>query len=312
MVSATRGLAAASDREHSGEPADQGLLVSPSDDSVRVQLATLRDLLSWNLDRPSRAADALVLSKRALARLRGLHEAAVAQGAEPTRESGTERELAQCTRLLESPWQEWSVDRQVRLAEQILRSLEGAASRVLPRVEVTPRPAVTRWLWGAFAASAVLVSVWILHDRLFPPPHLATRMSDLATLRTALGRHFERHGHYPVSQSQGREWNGIGWHGGEYDWIPGLAPTFVPQLPRDPRHTPNPFQQYVYRSDGKDFKLLVLVAEDCERVLRARPEMGDDVRNVWRALGAFAALQPQQEVRQCNAYGFWTPGATFW
>jgi hypothetical protein len=72
-----------------------------------------------------------------------------------------------------------------------------------------------------------------------------------------------------------------------------LVPEYLEQLPRDPRGNDVPDQQYLYRSDGKDYKLISHSPEDYTFVRASRPELIDPVREGW-------------------AYGFWTEGAVGW
>jgi hypothetical protein len=128
-------------------------------------------------------------------------------------------------------------------------------------------------------------------------PHHWRRLADLDSLKTALERYHQNMGSYPGSADAGTSWNGVGWKGAVEDWLPGLAPSFIPGLPADPRGSENPYNQYVYKSDGRDYKLLSLVPEDCDLIVRQRPSMSDPARNVYN---------------QCYAVGFWTPGAAAW
>jgi hypothetical protein len=57
-------------------------------------------------------------------------------------------------------------------------------------------------------------------------------------------------------------------------------------------HTDNT-QQYIYNSNGADYKLISNYPEDCDSVKRMNPALIDPTRNCW-------------------VYGFWTKGAISW
>lgn len=77
------------------------------------------------------------------------------------------------------------------------------------------------------------------------------RVSDLVSINDALKAYHARHGSYPKAEGL----NGFSERGPA--WIPGITPDFLPELPRDPaQSTGKSGPQYVYASDGKDYKLL--------------------------------------------------------
>jgi len=118
-------------------------------------------------------------------------------------------------------------------------------------------------------------------------------------LRNALEAYNRDHGEYPDTHD---EWIGRynTWGKAAEDWIPNLAPRYIKALPVDPRYTTNGGYQYLYRSDGRDFKLLTFFPEgDCPTITKERPELLDPIR------GGKAAYT-------CHAYGFWSPGAAHW
>jgi hypothetical protein len=119
----------------------------------------------------------------------------------------------------------------------------------------------------------------------------AKRVCDLSMLRDALKEYLRDHGHYPVTQG----FNGLysAWAASGPDWIPGLAPRYVAKLPRDPRKNDIPENQYLYISNGKDYKLVCFFPEDAKHFAAWRPDMADSTR-------------------QNMAFGFWTKGAADW
>lgn len=118
------------------------------------------------------------------------------------------------------------------------------------------------------------------------------RLDDLLSLRNALQTYRNAWGVYPISSSG---WDGLHseWGLSTAEWIPGLVPEFLSSLPRDPARTADPRRQYLYRSDGSNFKLLCHGAPDYETIGSIRPDMLDPVRPGW-------------------AYGFWSDAAARW
>lgn len=92
----------------------------------------------------------------------------------------------------------------------------------------------------------------------------AERLSDLRALQTALELYRSTHGSYPAIAG-GMWWGnceftaawGEGGHptSGATGWIPNLAPTFIPELPVDPRPRTGGVC-YIYRSDGRNYGIL--------------------------------------------------------
>jgi type II secretion system protein G len=94
------------------------------------------------------------------------------------------------------------------------------------------------------------------------------RRADLKTMQKALDIYFQENGAYP---STGGAWWGTcatyGSHdyGGPTGYIPNIAPTYLGQLPRDPKPMAHPElaagctageSSYLYMSNGTDYKLL--------------------------------------------------------
>ena len=128
-------------------------------------------------------------------------------------------------------------------------------------------------------------------DYFLQPWNFKRRISDLTALRDALQRYHADHGAYPVSGL----FDGRKSHFGESraDWIQGLAPDYIARLPVDPRRDASDTHQYLYMSDGVDYKLLSHQPDDIDIVAGIRPDM----------------IDPNQT---CAAYGYWTTGAATW
>lgn len=127
--------------------------------------------------------------------------------------------------------------------------------------------------------------------RVSPLLHNRRRVSDLVTINDALKAYFKKHGVYPAAEGLG----GMAERGAA--WIPGLAPDFLPELPRDPAATAEGGgPQYVYASDGKDYKLLAhnvsLVGSTSVEVLGVKVD------------------RTRQPTMENASFGYWTPGFT--
>lgn len=95
----------------------------------------------------------------------------------------------------------------------------------------------------------------------------AKRMSDLRQLQLAITLFYENTGAYP---STGGGWrgkpgvdlaacttSGTSWYTGSADWIPGLVTGgYLPSLPTDPGNSTACNTQYIYISNGVDYKLM--------------------------------------------------------
>ena len=116
---------------------------------------------------------------------------------------------------------------------------------------------------------------------------MSVRHKDIEKLNLAIEQYYAKYGHYPVTM----DFDGIyaPWIRPSKVWIQGLAPEFINKLPRDPRKNQHYLQQYLYKSDGDDYKLIA---------------HGVDTSNVDSLL--------KDPVRKSSAFGFWTPGAKNW
>jgi hypothetical protein len=122
------------------------------------------------------------------------------------------------------------------------------------------------------------------------------RVADLRSVNDALEAYARDHGgKYPVSNG----WQGFLSSAGASlgaAWIPELVPQYLAALPRDPAKsdkTDGP--QYIYYSDGSDYKLIAFKIDDCGIAVET-----NGVRIDPNRLNADAT---------CYAYGFWTTAA---
>jgi len=171
-------------------------------------------------------------------------------------------------------------------------AMAAAASQPEPAPQAPkPKPQASAQPPAAAPAADAPAEKLTLADtaRTTPRLHNRRRVSDLVTINDALKAYFKKNGSYPAASGLG----GVVERGAA--WIPGLAPEFLPELPLDPAAAAEPGgPQYVYASDGKDYKLLAhnvsLVGSTSVEVLGVKIDM---------------TRQPTME----NAsFGYWTPG----
>lgn len=117
------------------------------------------------------------------------------------------------------------------------------------------------------------------------------RYEDLTIIKKTLERYYLENGKYPVSTGYDGLYTKWGYEGKK--WINGLIPNYIESLPRDPRNTSDASKQYLYKSNGKEYKLIAHNPEDCTTVKAKHPKLIDPKRDCW-------------------AYGFWTKDAKNW
>src|SRR5690606_26214234 len=136
-----------------------------------------------------------------------------------------------------------------RLAPRHTPAPQAAAAGAAPRPAAKPQASAhpPPSAQGTVAAAVVDAPTWTQDPRL----QNRRRVSDLVALNDALKAYHARHGAYPRAEGlQGQVERGAA-------WIPGLAPDFIKELPRDPAQSDDPSaSRYVYASNGVDYKLL--------------------------------------------------------
>ena len=126
------------------------------------------------------------------------------------------------------------------------------------------------------------------------------RIDHLRSLERALAKYHKDHGKYPPSSadraSGGSRWDGLHSRRGasRQDWIAGLAPKYIESLPRDPRLTDDPSKQYLYRSNGKEYRLIVTNPESYSLARRRNPEMMLPGHRDHRTYGVWSLGAPWQ------------------
>ena len=111
-------------------------------------------------------------------------------------------------------------------------------------------------------------------------------IKDILTLKEVLTKYYNDTKSYPKSSGG---WDAIIAAFGESKkaWIPGLVPAYINELPVDPRNSKDSHKQYMYKSDGIDFKLIAHNPIAFSEIVNDHPEFTDPVRPTW-ALGAWS------------------------
>ena len=120
----------------------------------------------------------------------------------------------------------------------------------------------------------------------------AKTFKDILELRKALQNYYDKNKSYPKS-SGGFDAIVSNYGESRQDWIRGLAPEYIKILPSDPRKSKDPGQQYMYNSNGTDYKLIAHHAIGIEEIIKLHPDLVDPARPSW-------------------AFGVWTEGAKNW
>lgn len=121
--------------------------------------------------------------------------------------------------------------------------------------------------------------------KLFAPFEVARE--EILKLQGALASYKDEHGNYPKSSNDGLSWDGLysKWGQSTENWINGLAPQYVSALPRDWRKSKSPNYQYLYRSNGRFYKIMNRRPPDCDLAKLIMPEFIDPSRNCWAYSG---------------------------
>lgn len=84
----------------------------------------------------------------------------------------------------------------------------------------------------------------------------ARRISDFKQIQLALELYYDTNNQYPIGSQGSGVWSSHApVYGNNDNYIVGLAPTYIPILPRDPRYDEGG-QGYLYNSNGTDYSLL--------------------------------------------------------
>ncbi len=84
------------------------------------------------------------------------------------------------------------------------------------------------------------------------------RLTQMRAVADALEKYYGKYDAYPVSNGWSGDaptYGGKGYEGAS-GYIPNLAPEFLKSLPQDPTVVPVKGKGYLYRSNGRDYKML--------------------------------------------------------
>ena len=141
----------------------------------------------------------------------------------------------------------------------------------------------------ALAFLATLATIFALSIMLVWPSNLTRRTGDFTRVANALAAYKLAHGQYPL---QGKASLVIGLDPAASEFSI-LVPKLLAHLPRDPRNLSDPNRQYLYFSNGSDYKFIVHAPENMGRVASEQPALIDPKRPTF-------------------AYGIWTSGGAGW
>lgn len=160
-----------------------------------------------------------------------------------------------------------AIERSIRLAQCLHREGLGFAPEVMAHT-----------LSGTFP-------IRLTRDKLMAPFEVAA--AEIRALQAALEDYKAEHGSYPKSSADGRAWDGLHskWGQSTDQWIAGLAPHYVAHLPRDWRQSTKPDYQYLYRSNGRFYKIMNRRPPDCELARIIMPDFIDPSRDCWAYAG---------------------------
>ena len=130
-------------------------------------------------------------------------------------------------------------------------------------------------------SSIVLASLNTARSRAFDAKHV----TDITAIQTALEMYYEDHYAYPVEGSWNSQCLAWGHVASPNDVIPGLAPTYIANLPSDPQmDAANSACCYLYLSNGTDYKFLAHgcpTSNKCYGSGEASGGFYDPVRPTW-------------------------------
>jgi len=84
----------------------------------------------------------------------------------------------------------------------------------------------------------------------------ARRITDLKEIQKALELYYDANGSYPLGSQGSGVWSShTADYGNNNNYIVGLAPIYIPSLPRDPKYDTTSYG-YLYQSNGTDYSLI--------------------------------------------------------
>ena len=151
-----------------------------------------------------------------------------------------------------------------------------------------------RFNYLTFGSTKNLVAPTVIRQSFGEEPTIL-EVRRLLKIAYALERYKIDHGSYPISSNGRKSWDGIKSDFGESQegLASGLVPNYLDKLPRDPSVLGSGTQQYLYMSNGANYKLIIYQPSNCETVKLSYPSLIDPKRG-------------------CQAFGFWTDRAVRW
>ena len=117
----------------------------------------------------------------------------------------------------------------------------------------------------------------------------ARRIADLKEIQKALEFYYDANGTYPIGSQGVNIWSShTDAYGNNDNYIVGLAPTYIPTLPRDPRYDTGG-AGYLYLSDGTDYILIAHIA--METIVGGDPSAAGNPSHI-QALDRICCFQP--------------------
>lgn len=154
-------------------------------------------------------------------------------------------------------------------------------------------------------SSVIISSVSVSRDK----ANVAQRLSSAKEVEKALEVYYSNTGSYPNTSGS---WSSLcsTW-GGDTNWIPGLTPTYLARLPRDPDTNGSNACCYMYRSNGTDFKLTI--AYQCATKINTAT-YGSFSRFIDPARdgGSNSSLQDWNGVSALSGWAIYTRGGAAW
>jgi type II secretory pathway pseudopilin PulG len=106
----------------------------------------------------------------------------------------------------------------------------------------------------------------------------AKRQADLRMVETALAAYKRANGRYPAMGGTDSNGDGFVSESEAADYIPGLAPTYINRLPRDPARQGNEGYSYRTNADGTVFKFMAMNTVEGESVTYGHTFQSCDIR----------------------------------
>ncbi len=137
------------------------------------------------------------------------------------------------------------------------------------------------------------------------------RMNDLKTMQLALRLYAEQYGSYPAQGcgNPSEVYAGPGTHESwgctAEDYVVGLAPKFIPVLPKDPSQEYEDSKGYIYMSNGKDYKFMAHDSAEQKLITSYDDEFARCSQ--FCSEGSGCGITPQPRV-----YAVYSSGAVCW